>query len=136
MDLIQKFSSDVEKIKKHYRAEHQTYNGEEVCNQVAAFFEQQNRDVASLAHSYASYWKEAYILPSQNMEEEPTREHIDLLAAMMALLLDVEDSWQFTECFTQEDWKQLCQLTNYEAEDLPLELLSSLMKNFVDNQAV
>ena len=55
---------------------------------------------------------------------------------MMALLLDVEDSWQFTECFTQEDWKQLCQLTNYEAEDLPLELLSSLMKNFVDNQAV
>ena len=107
MDLIQKFSSDVEKIKKHYRAEHQTYNGEEVCNQVAAFFEQQNRDVASLAHSYASYWKEAYILPSQNMEEEPTREHIDL-----------------------------CQLTNYEAEDLPLELLSSLMKNFVDNQAV
>ena len=136
MDLIQKFSSDVEKIKKHYRAEHQTYNGEEVCNQVAAFFEQQNRDVASLAHSYASYWKEAYILPSQNMEEEPTREHIDLLAGMMALLLDVEDSWQFTECFTQEDWKQLCQLTNYEAEDLPLELLSSLMKNFVDNQAV
>ena len=136
MDLIQKFSSDVEKIKKHYRAEHQTYNGEEVCNQVAAFFEQQNRDVASLAHSYASYWKEAYILPSQNMEEEPTREHIDLLAGMMALLLDVEDSWQFTECFTQQDWKQLCQLTNYEAEDLPLELLSSLMKNFVDNQAV
>ena len=136
MDLIEKFSSDVEKIKKHYRTEHQTYNGEEVCNQVAAFFEQQNRDVASLAHSYAGYWKEAYILPSQNMEEEPTQEHIEILAGMLALLLDVEDSYEFTECFSQEDWKQLCQLTNYEAEDLPLELLSSLMKNFVDNQAV
>jgi len=136
MNSIEKFASDVERIKKHYRAEHQAYDGEKVCNQMAAFFEQQNRGLESLAHSYASYWKEAYILPSANMEDEPTQEHVAVLSGMLALLQDVEDSWQFTECFTPEDWKQLCQLTNYEAEDLPLELLSSLMKNFVDNQAV
>lgn len=136
MNSIEKFSSDVEKIKKHYRAEHQAYSGEAVCDQIADFFEQQNREVASLAHSYANYWKETYILPSQNMDDEPTSEHIAILQGMLALLLDLEDSWEFTECFTQADWKQLCELTNYEAEDLPLELLSSLMKNFVDNQAV
>jgi len=136
MNSIEKFTSDVDKIKKHYRAEHQAYNGEEVCNQVVSFFEQQNRDVASLAHSYASYWKDAYIMQSRNMEDEPTAEHVAVLAGMLALLLDLEDSYEFTECFTPADWKQLCELTNYEAEDLPLELLTSLMKNFVDNQAV
>lgn len=136
MDSIQKFYSDIEKIKKHYRSEHQSYNAEEVCKQVVSLFERNNGHAPSLAQSFASYWLNTYIIPSSSLADEPTAEHTEILGAMEALLQDPEESWSYTECLSSSDWKELCSLTNYEAEELPLELLSSLMKIFVDEQAL
>ena len=67
------------------------------------------------------------------MEEEPTQDHIAKLAAFQSIL---EGSAEFTECLTQEDWKELCSLTNMEAEDIPIETLNDMMMIFVDRQAL
>lgn len=134
MDDIQKFYSDIEKIKKHERADNGgNYDGLRVCNTICDFFEKNNSSLAGLGTSFAGYWMDTYINSSEKMEEEPTAEHIDKLAAMQSLL---EGSTDYTECLTQDDWKELCSLTNYEAEDLPIEILNDLMIIFVDKKAL
>ena len=133
MDSIQKLYSDIEKIKKHHRSNSATYNAQEVCSQVADLFTRNNRHLESLALSFSDYWMNTYILTSSNMEEEPTQDSIAKLAAFQSIL---EGNAEFTECLTQEDWKELCSLTNMEAEDIPIESLNDMMMIFVDRQAL
>ena len=133
MDSIQKLYSDIEKIKKHHRSNSATYNAQEVCTQVADLFARNNRHLESLARSFSDYWMNTYILNSSNMEEEPTQDSIAKLAAFQSIL---EGNAEFTECLTQEDWKELCSLTNMEAEDIPIESLNDMMMIFVDRQAL
>jgi len=134
MDSIQKFYSDIEKAKKHYRANHQNYDGDAVCQEIADLFCRNNRNVASLADSFSGYWIDSCIRPSMNLSEEPTPEHIDKICAFQALL-DGHPEERDVECLTKEDWKELCSLVNMEAEDLPLDLLNDMMMIFVDKQA-
>ncbi|MBO4319103.1 MAG: hypothetical protein J5857_01380 [Treponema sp.] len=133
MDSIQKLYSDIEKIKKHNRANSASCNGQEVCSQVADLFTRTNRHLECLSRSFAEYWLNTYILNSEDINEEPTQEHVAKLAAFQSLL---EGSTDFTECLTQEDWNELCSLTNMEAEDLPIETLNDMMMIFVDRQAL
>lgn len=136
MDSIQKFYSDIEKMKKHYRAQNPgRYDGQAVCTQVADLFESNNRNAGALAHSFAEYWMNTYIIPSTQMEEEPTSQNQDKLVAMQSLLNTSEDSNDYT-ALTRDDWKELCELTKYEAEDLPLDLLNDLMMIFVNTQGL
>ena len=132
MDSIQKFCSDVEKIKKHARSENQSGDTASI-QQIKSLFLRNFRGLESLASSFADYWDETYIRASQNPSDEPTKENSDRLVAMFSLL---EGSVEFTDCLTQDDWEQLCNLTNMEAEDLPIDLLNSLMMIFVDKRAV
>lgn len=136
MDNIQKFFSDIDKIKKHYRAEHSSnFNAEEMCNQIADFFVSSNRDVSDLAGSFADYWMNTYILSSPDMANEPSADSVSKLGAMQALLEGSTDE-QDISCLEKSDWKALCELVNLEAEDIPLELLNTLMMLFVDKQAL
>lgn len=41
MDNIQKFFSDIQKIKKHYRSENPVYDGKKVCVQIQNLFQTQ-----------------------------------------------------------------------------------------------
>lgn len=134
MDSIQKLYSDVEKIKKHVRSEKgSSYDGLDVASQIKSLLARTNPQLSSLAESFADYWTNTYIRPSANPADEPTRENVDRLAAMQSLL---EGSVEFTECLSKSDWKELCALTNYEAEDLPIDTLNSMMSIFVDKQAL
>ena len=74
-----------------------------------------------------------YILNSTQPENEPTDEHIKILGAMQAL---IENDVSSTEALSNEDWKELCQITNCEAEEIPIETLNSLMMIFLDKQAM
>ena len=132
MDNISKFYADAQRIKKHYRAEHSSYDGGEVCGKIKELFGRNNGHVKSLALSYADYWYDTYIMNSEEMENEPTEQHLQVLGSIQALIDN--DPEQITE-LTQEDWKELCDLTNYEADDLPLEFLNDIMIIFVDHQA-
>ena len=54
----------------------------------------------------------------------------------MLALFDLEVAEEDVKFLSREDWKSLCQLTNYEADSLPLDLLNSMMSVFVDKQAL
>lgn len=131
MDSIQKFCSDVEKIKKHGRQQNESLSN--VVSQIKNLFVRNFRGTESLAASYADYWDETYIRGSQTPADEPTKENVDRLLAMLSLL---EGSVEFTDCLDDSDWKQLCALTNMEAEELPIETLNDLMMIFVDKKAL
>lgn len=134
MDNVQKFYSDVDKIKKHDRADNGgNYSGERACQKIKTYFAGNNKSLTELASSFADYWYESYISSSENIENEPTEEHVDKLASMQALLdNEVED----TKSLSKKDFTELCNIVNCEAEDIPLDLLNDLMTIFVDNKAL
>ncbi len=135
MNCIEKFISDVEKIKKHYRANHASYDGQAVAEEVAALFEGQVRDAKGLLSSFADYWLKTYVLPSASLEDQPSAENILRLSAMLSLFQE-DFSDEDAALLSASDWKALCQLTDYEADDLPLDLLNRLMMIFVEKQAL
>lgn len=132
MDNISKLYADTQRIKKHYRAEHNKYDGSQVCIQIKEFFARNNNHIKSLALSYADYWFDTYIMNSLELENEPTEQHLKILGSIQALIDNSQD--QITD-LNKQDWKELCDLTNYEADDLPLEFLNDIMIIFVDHQA-
>lgn len=134
MDSIQKFCSDIEKIKKHGRAENPgAYDPTKISLQIKNQFIRDFKGMESLAQSFAEYWDDTYIKSSPSPVDEPLKENCDKLVAMHSLL---EGSTEFTECLSDSDWKQLCSLTNLEAEDLPIDTLNDLMMIFVDKKAL
>ncbi len=133
MDNIQKLVSDIEKIKKHYRAEHgNNYDGEKVCEQIKDLFTKTNRTVSSLANSFADYWNDTYIRTSMDIKNEPSDDNINRLAALQGIL---DGEPEDTDILTDEDWQNLCETVNAEAEDIPIETLNSLMTIFLDKKA-
>ena len=51
------------------------------------------------------------------------------------MLAFLEDSDEFQSVLTQKDWQELRDLVNYEAEDLPVDVLQSLMRVLVEKGA-
>ncbi len=139
MDIIEKFYADVRRIIKFDRANNANYDGIRASKAVGALFVNQNRDITELANSIVDYWQNTYILNSSNSQTEPSENSITWIAAAYALLDgDFENSASDEEkaIFTQDDWKELCSLVNYEAQDLPLDLLTSLMSSFTEHNAL
>ncbi len=133
MNRIEKFISDAKKIKKRYRAENPHYDGEEASRKLASFFCEQNRNLASLASSFADYWLSSHIITSSEIENEPTDSNIDILSAMQAL---IDNEISLTDALSADDLKELCKLTSFEAESIPLEILDGMMGFFVEKQAM
>ena len=139
MDLIQKFYSDVKKAKKFCVP----YSDASYSSDIAGLFVKNNRHVESLARSVSDWWLEKYVRPLEQNQDSGKKQDgetggisdsiIEKLGSVYALL---ENDPQNVSNLTQEDYRELCALVNYEAEDLPLELLNSLMSAFVDNQAL
>ena len=76
---------------------------------------------------------EKYILPSQELNEEPTEKNTAIIVAMQALM---DNEVSLTDALSQEDWKELCSLTNYESEEMDMDKLNDLMIIFVDKNAL
>jgi len=134
MDNIQKFLADIDKIKKHDRADNGgNYSGERVCKGICDLFSRNNKELGELGASFADYWMQTYVLSSSDLSREPSDAAIDKIAAFQSLLDGEADG---CACLTDDDLKQLCDLVNYEAEDLPLDVLNQLMTIFVDKQAL
>ena len=139
MDVIEKFYADVRRIIKFDRANNASYDGIRASKAAGNLFVNQNKDIGELANSIVDYWQNTYILNSPNLQSEPTENSITWLAAAYALLDgDFENSASDEEkaIFSQADWKELCELVNYEAQDLPLDLLTSLMSSFTNHNAL
>ena len=132
MDNVQKLFSDIEKLKKHERANGNSYDGEKICLKIKEVFARNNANCSSLALSYADYWFDAYIAPCADKNSMPDEKALDVLGAMQSLL---ENDASGTAALSAVDWKELCSLTNLEADELDINLLNDLMVAFVDQQA-
>lgn len=133
MTDIGKFLSNIQKIKKHDRQNNSgnpDYN--RIFRELNSLFLRSTSCPADLARSVFEYWENEYIFNSQNQKEEPSEENSQKLAAMLAFL---EDSDEFQSVLTQKDWQELGDLVNYEAEDLPVDILQSLMRVLVEKGA-
>lgn len=133
MTDIGKFLSDIQRIKKHDRQNHSgnpDYN--RIFRDLNSLFLRSTSCPADLARSVFEYWENEYVFSSQNQKEEPSEENSQKLAAMLAFL---EDSDEFQNLLTQKDWQELRDLVNYEAEDLPVDVLQSLMRVLVEKGA-
>ncbi|MCI6187909.1 MAG: hypothetical protein MR739_12205 [Spirochaetia bacterium] len=133
MTDIGKFLSNIQRIKKHDRQNNSgnpDYN--RIFRELNSLFLRSTSCPADLARSVFEYWENEYIFNSQNQKEEPSEENSQKLAAMLAFL---EDSDEFQSVLTQKDWQELGDLVNYEAEDLPVDILQSLMRVLVEKGA-
>ena len=133
MTDISKFLSDIEKIKKHDR---QNNSGkpdyEHIHEDLRKLFVRSTSCPSNLPNSLFEYWENKYIFASLNQKEEPSEENKNRLAAMLAFM---ENSDEFQELLTDHDWQEIGELTGYEAEDLPVDLLQDLMKILVSHGA-
>ena len=133
MTDIGKFLSDIQRIKKHDRQNNggnPDYN--RIFRDLNSLFLRSTSCPADLARSVFEYWENEYVFNSQNQKEEPSEENSQKLAAMLAFL---EDSDEFQSVLTQKDWQELRDLVNYEAEDLSVDVLQSLMRVLVEKGA-
>ena len=129
MTDIQKFSSDVKKIIKMNRFQDGSLNLEDTCEKIIQQFERASSVPASLSGSVASYWKTTSIDTSNEQENEPTQEHLDVLCGFLSFL---ENSDENFDLISNSDWKELSELVNCEAETLPIEILQQLMSILVE----
>ncbi|MCR5764243.1 MAG: hypothetical protein K6G00_12760 [Treponema sp.] len=132
MDSIQKLFSDIEKIKKHYRAEHNNnYDGQKICEQIKDLFTKTNRSMPTVAQSFANHWYDTYILNSADLQNEPSNDNMTRIAALQSI---IDGEPENTDLLTDEDWKSLCETVNAEAEDIPIDTLNSLMSIFLEKK--
>lgn len=131
MTDIGKFLSDVEKLKKHAR---QNNSGKcdysTIQNDLRNLFERSTTCPTDLPGSIFEYWQETYIFNSNNPQEEPTQQSIGKLGAMLAFL---DNNNEDEDLLDSNDWQEIARLVNYEAEDLPVDILQDLMMILVSH---
>lgn len=124
MTNTDKFFADIKRIIKRNRADGAQYDPLACCRQVTQLFSSYNKDLGDLPNSIGDYWLKEYIMPSTQLEEEPTVQHQDWLADVLELLAGEEGEFK---SIMPKDWVALRDFVGFEAEELPMEVLSSLM---------
>ncbi len=133
MTDINKFLSDVEKIQKHDRQNNGgKSNYDRVKGDLRRLFERNAAAVGELADSVFEYWENEYIYRSADLAWEPNEDNRNRLAAYLAFL---ENSDEYQELISDDDWNELGRLVNFEAEDLDVDVLQNLMKILVSKGA-
>ena len=133
MTYTEKFLSDIARAAKRERAESVgRYDAKKTCEKIARSLEYAIRGLGDLPRAAGDYWLAEYIDSSSDIENEPTREHAEKLAAILSFLRGEGDTSSLSPC----DWKNLASLVQDEAETLPIESLSSLMASLVEQKAV
>lgn len=133
MDNIQKFYSDIEKAKKFARADNGgRYDWREASRRITELFERENRNCASLARSFSDFWQRNYVDCAEDLENAPDQAAIEKLVALHAFINNDEQ----TDALSASDWEEIKEMVNCEAEDLPIETLSDMMKIIVEKGAL
>ena len=133
MTDINKFLSDVEKIQKHDRQNNGgKSNYDRVKGDLRRIFERNAAAVGELADSVFEYWENEYIYRSADLSWEPNEDNRNRLAAYLAFL---ENSDEYQDLISDDDWNELGRLVNFEAEDLDVDVLQDLMKILVSKGA-
>ncbi|MCR4742976.1 MAG: hypothetical protein K5866_08935 [Treponema sp.] len=133
MTDISKFLSNVEKSKKMDRQKNSgSYDYNRIADNLRRLFNNATSCPTELPDTLFGYWQDTYILTSANITEEPSQENLNKLAAILAFL---DNSDEFQDQLSQDDWQEIGELVNDEAEDLPIDILQDLMKILVEKGA-
>ncbi len=130
---LRKFYADIQRIQKHTRAKYSAHNSAAVTSQVADLFESYTRGLGNLPLSILEYWKKTYIEGSSSPDAEPREANIDWLAVVLNFL---DGELEGDQDIPLKDWKELATLINYEAEDIPIDVLSTMMSTLVEKKAL
>lgn len=134
MTDVEKFRSDVAKLKKMDRHENNNTNDyQRLSNPLADLFAKSSKVENSLAGTIFDYWEKNYIWNQADLSEVPSDADVEKLGAFLAFLNNSDEN---AELVTDEDWKNLAELVNYEAEDMDIEKLTELMSILVDHHAL
>lgn len=132
---ISKFLSDIQRIKKHVRADNGNhYDGKKVCEQISSLFVTNNRNVDDLARSVSDYWLNTYVLSSSDLTNEPTQDNLDRIVAFQYFMDGNED--EDFSILSADDWETLRDFVNDEAENMDLDLLQSMMGVLLKNGSI
>ena len=127
MNNTQKFSSDIERIKKRNR-DGESFNLAGALKDIESLFVGQNQQCKGLAISLFDWWKNEF---TRGPELEDAA--LEKLSAIFAFVNGEEDD---CEALSADDWKRIKDEVGYEAENLPLDLLSAMMKTVVERGAM
>ena len=135
MTSIEKFIFDIEKIKKFDRANNGGhYDGARACRKIAELFENNNRSLRGVARQIADYWLNTFVLSSSSPAEEPSEDSIARIRAFQAFL-DNDES-EDMGILSAEDWENLRDFVNFEAETINLDVLQNLMSMVLSHNAL
>ena len=133
MTDIGKLLSDVEKIKKHARNNKPGFSGyNDIRDELRNLFERATSCPMGLPGSIYEYWENTYVFNNADLTYEPSDENTGKLAAMLAFLNNSDED---QDLISDEDWQEIGHLVNYEAEDLPVNILQELMMVLVSKGA-
>lgn len=128
---IRKFYADIQRTLKHERADNPVYDSLRASNACLKVFMSYNPDLKTVMESFADYWLKNYIENSEKLLEEPSTEKIDWLANILLLLEGELDS---NQDFSAEDWSEIEDIINAEAEDIPIDVLTFIMSTLVERK--
>ncbi len=123
MDKTQKFSADIQRIKKRNRFD-STFNMGGALKDIESLFAGQNPQCKGLALSLFDWWKNEF---ARGPELEDAA--IDKITALQAFLNGEEG----VGGLTAQEWSRVKDEVGYEAENLPIETLSRMMQTVVEN---
>ena len=133
MNDIQKFQADIKRIIKRDRADNGgVYDGVRASRTIMDLFISSNKDCTGLAQSISELWL-SKITASAKPDEEPSE-------ANLSWIFDVQEFLDGTlsgeTVLTKDDFVELRNLIDYEAEDLPVDMLTSMMNTIMDHDAL
>jgi len=135
MSDISKFLADIQRIKKHVRADNGgNYVGKKVCEQIADLFTANNRNITDLARSISDYWFNTYVLSSVDLNNEPSEDNLSRISAFQNFL-DGDEEEDYS-VLTDDDWETLRDFTNDEAQNMDLDQLQNMMSIILHNGAL
>lgn len=125
MTKSEKFSADLKRIKKANRSA-SYFDMNAALAQIERLFTGQNSHCKGLASSLFDWWRNEW---ARGPELEDSV--LDKLCAVNAFLNEEDDC----AALGQDDWKKIKDEVGYEAENLPLDLLSQMMQTIVSKNA-
>ena len=134
MTDLGKFYADVQRCLKHERTDHNgNYDGLRASRAIEKLFISYSRGLENITEPLAEYWEQTYIQKSPKLGEEPQKANIDWLANVIALF---DGQLEPDQNFSKKDWAEINDIVNAEAEDLPLDVLSSIMSTIVERKVL
>ena len=133
MNDIQKFQADIKRIIKHDRADNGgSYDGVRASKTITELFVSSNKDCQGLAQSISELWL-SKITSSANPAEEPSEDNLSWLYDVQEFL---DGTLSGETVLTKDDFVELRDLINYEGEDLPVDMLTTMMNTIMDHDAL